>query len=108
MQVGTQCSRHTPCAVAFVAGTVIVAAHRVCLLLWRTHRRPSDSINISTKKLGEHTMADISAADVKALREATGTPMMECKQALVEASGDFEKAKGILRERNKKVQETRL
>ena len=53
-------------------------------------------------------MADISAAHVKALREATGLPMMDCKQALVEASGDFENAKAILRERNKKVQETRL
>ena len=53
-------------------------------------------------------MADISAAHVKALREATGLPMMDCKQALVEAGGDFENAKSILRERNKKVQETRL
>jgi elongation factor Ts len=53
-------------------------------------------------------MAEITAADVKSLREATGLPMMDCKQALVEASGDLEAAKLILRERNKKVQETRI
>jgi elongation factor Ts len=39
----------------------------------------------------------ISAADVKALRERTGAGMMDCKNALVEAGGDFEKAEEILR-----------
>lgn len=53
-------------------------------------------------------MAEISAADVKALREATGLPMMECKAALVEANGDRDAATKILKERNKKAQETRL
>jgi elongation factor Ts len=42
---------------------------------------------------------EIKAADVKALRDATGAGMMECKKALTEASGDVEKAKQILRER---------
>ena len=42
-------------------------------------------------------MADIKAADVKALRDATGAGMMEAKKALVEANGDIEKAKDILR-----------
>lgn len=40
----------------------------------------------------------ISAADVKRLRDETGAPMMDCKRALTEANGDFDKAKQILRE----------
>lgn len=43
----------------------------------------------------------ISAADVKRLRDETDAPMMECKAALEEAGGDFEKAKNILREKGK-------
>jgi len=39
----------------------------------------------------------ITAADVKALRERTGAGMMDCKQALTEAGGDVEKATEILR-----------
>jgi elongation factor Ts len=42
-------------------------------------------------------MADISAKDVKALRDQTGAGMMDCKKALVEAGGDLEKAVDILR-----------
>ena len=42
-------------------------------------------------------MANISAADVKRLRELTGAGMMDCKNALVEAEGDFDKAVEILR-----------
>ena len=44
-------------------------------------------------------MADFTAKDVQALREATGIGMMECKKALTEANGDFEAAVTILRER---------
>ncbi len=44
-------------------------------------------------------MADISAASVKELRERTGAGFMDCKNALVEADGDLDKAIGILRER---------
>ena len=44
-------------------------------------------------------MANISAADVKALREKTGAAMMECKNALVETDGDFAKAEKILKEK---------
>ena len=44
-------------------------------------------------------MANISAKDVKELREKTGVGMMECKKALVEADGDMEKAIDYLRER---------
>lgn len=42
---------------------------------------------------------EISAALVKKLREETDAPMMECKAALVEANGDFARAKDILREK---------
>jgi elongation factor Ts len=42
-------------------------------------------------------MAEISAKDVKALRDQTGAGMMDCKKALVEADGDIERAVDILR-----------
>ena len=45
----------------------------------------------------------ISAQDVKKLREQTGVGMMDCKKALVEADGDFEKAVEILRKKGQKV-----
>src|SRR6195256_2984931 len=49
---------------------------------------------------------EISAKDVKALRERTGAGMMDCKQALTEAAGDIEKAIEILRVRQgKKIQD---
>ena len=44
-------------------------------------------------------MAEITAADVKRLREATGAGMMDCKRALVDAEGDFDKAAELVRER---------
>ena len=42
-------------------------------------------------------MANFSAADVKRLREATGAGMMDCKNALTECDGDFDKAIEALR-----------
>ncbi|MGX7824930.1 translation elongation factor Ts [Actinokineospora sp. 24-640] len=42
-------------------------------------------------------MSNFTAADVKRLREMTGAGMMDCKKALEEAGGDFEKAVEILR-----------
>lgn len=48
-------------------------------------------------------MAEITAAAVKALREKTDLPMMDCKKALVEAGGDEGKAIEILREQFEKV-----
>lgn len=42
-------------------------------------------------------MADITASMVKALREKTDAPMMECKRALTEAEGDMPRAEEILR-----------
>ena len=44
-------------------------------------------------------MADISAADVKKLREKTGAGMMECKNALVASGGDAAAAEKILKEK---------
>lgn len=42
-------------------------------------------------------MATVTAADVKRLRELTGAGMMDCKRALEEAEGDFDKAVELLR-----------
>ena len=44
----------------------------------------------------------ISAEQVRELRELTGAGMMECKKALTDANGDFEKAIVLLRERGLK------
>ena len=44
-------------------------------------------------------MSDISAAQVKELRERTGAGMMDCKKALVETGGDMEKAVELLRQK---------
>jgi elongation factor Ts len=44
-------------------------------------------------------MADISASDVKKLREKTGAGMMECKNALVNCNGDFTAAEKLLKEK---------
>lgn len=48
-------------------------------------------------------MANITAADVNKLRKMTGAGMMDCKKALVEADGDFDKAIEILRKKGQKV-----
>lgn len=48
-------------------------------------------------------MAQITAADVNKLRNITGSGMMDCKNALVEAEGDFDKAIEVLRKRGQKV-----
>lgn len=45
----------------------------------------------------------ITAADVNKLRQATGAGMMDCKKALVEAEGDFDKAIDVLRKKGQKV-----
>jgi elongation factor Ts len=42
---------------------------------------------------------DFTAADVKRLRDATGAGMMDCKKALTDADGDFDKAADLVRER---------
>lgn len=52
-------------------------------------------------------MSTISAADVNKLRQMTGAGMMDCKKALTEAEGDFEKAIEILRKKGQKVSASR-
>ena len=48
-------------------------------------------------------MAEIKAADVMKLRKMTSAGMMDCKKALTEADGDFNKAMDIIREKGKLV-----
>ena len=48
-------------------------------------------------------MVKITAAEVNKLRKTTGAGMMDCKNALVEAEGDFDKAIEILRKKGQKV-----
>lgn len=48
-------------------------------------------------------MANITASDVNKLRQATGAGMMDCKAALIEAEGDFDKAIEVLRKKGQKV-----
>jgi len=48
-------------------------------------------------------MANITAADVNKLRKQTGAGMMDCKKALVENDGDFDKAIDYLRKKGQKV-----
>ena len=45
----------------------------------------------------------ITASEVNKLRQATGAGMMDCKKALVEAEGDFDKAVEYLRKKGQKV-----
>ncbi len=55
------------------------------------------------KQIHLEIMANITAADVNKLRQVTGAGMMDCKKALVEAEGDFDKAIEILRKKGQKV-----
>lgn len=48
-------------------------------------------------------MIKVTAAEVNELRKATGAGMMDCKKALVEAEGDFDKAIDVLRKKGQKV-----
>lgn len=49
----------------------------------------------------------ISAAEVKKLRDITGAGMMDCKKALAESNGDFDKAVEYLRKKGQKVSDKR-
>jgi elongation factor Ts len=48
-------------------------------------------------------MADITAADVSKLRKTTGAGMMDCKKALQESNGNFEKAVEIIRKKGQAI-----
>jgi elongation factor Ts len=50
---------------------------------------------------------EITAAEVANLRKMTGAGMMDCKAALTEAAGDYDKAKDIIREKGKLVADKR-
>ncbi len=50
---------------------------------------------------------EIKAADVAQLRKMTGAGMMDCKNALIEANGDFDRAKEIIREKGKLIADKR-
>lgn len=52
-------------------------------------------------------MSQITAQDVNKLRTMTGAGMMDCKKALTEANGDFEKAIEILRKKGQKISASR-
>ncbi|TXD85413.1 elongation factor Ts [Subsaximicrobium wynnwilliamsii] len=52
-------------------------------------------------------MVKVTAAEVNKLRQATGAGMMDCKKALVEAEGNFDKAIEVLRKKGQKVAEKR-
>ncbi|WP_298237618.1 translation elongation factor Ts [uncultured Algibacter sp.] len=49
------------------------------------------------------TTVKVTAQEVNKLRQATGAGMMDCKKALVEAEGDFDKAIEVLRKKGQKV-----
>ena len=49
---------------------------------------------------------EITASDVNKLRQATGAGMMDCKKALEESGGDFDKAIEVLRKKGKKLLRT--
>src|SRR6266852_7863612 len=55
------------------------------------------------KSIKDRGPMSISATSVKTLRDRTNQPMMDCKAALTEATGDMEKAVEILRKKSKDV-----
>src|SRR5580704_13491212 len=56
--------------------------------------------NFQTKNM---PTATITAAEINKLRQTTGAGMMDCRKALVESDGDFEKAIDYLRKKGQKV-----
>ena len=57
----------------------------------------AESRRTSREHRGKADMANYTAADVKRLRDLTGAGMLDCKNALVDADGDFDKAVELLR-----------
>ncbi len=77
----------------------------------KKHSKESSEKSVNTESVkvahapvveADKSAAAISATAVKELREITGAGMMECKKALVEANGDFEKAKEVLEKSSQK------
>ncbi|HEV3513397.1 MAG TPA: translation elongation factor Ts, partial [Candidatus Sulfotelmatobacter sp.] len=72
--------------------------------LKQVHRLKSlETRNVKLETFMGTTTVNISAAQVKDLRDKTGAPMMDCKQALTEAKGDMEQAVVILRKKGVSV-----
>src|SRR5947199_630758 len=71
-----------------------MARVKICTVLVCERRGPTTNGDFMST-----TTVNISAAQVKELREKTGAPMMDCKQALTEAKGDLEQAVIVLRKR---------
>src|SRR6266545_3072638 len=62
-------------------------------------RREARAAPAASRQEGYSTMATISAAMVKELRESTGAGMMDCKAALTETNGDMQSAQDWLRKK---------
>jgi elongation factor Ts len=58
---------------------------------------------LSIKKNYMSTTTTVTAAEINKLRQTTGAGMMDCRKALVESDGDFEKAIDYLRKKGQKV-----
>src|SRR3984957_17973125 len=66
-------------------------------------RETFDGIKTNLLNLMYMSTATITAADINKLRQTTGAGMMDCRKALVESDGDFEKAIDYLRKKGQKV-----
>ena len=71
---------------------------RPCFVLWRTTKSEMRIAKGFSRKMST-TSVNISAAQVKELRDKTNAPMMDCKNALTESKGDVEGAIVILRKK---------
>src|SRR3984957_12472268 len=71
-------------------------------MLCQMGRRPIDELK-KLNKIYHMSTATITAADINKLRQTTGAGMMDCRKALVESEGDFEKAIDYLRKKGQKV-----
>mgnify|MGYP001160556517 CR=1 FL=1 len=70
-------------------------------------KKKEKEINNVEQEKRNNYMANISAKDVYKLRDLTGLGVMDCKKALEEAEGDFDKAIEILRKKGQKVASNR-
>ncbi len=64
-------------------------------------KKMKNKFHLNQKK--KNNMTQITASEVNKLRKQTGAGMMDCKNALVEANGDFELAIDVLRKKGQKV-----
>src|SRR5690606_5792920 len=78
-------------------GTASAPCRPFCHRSGRQGGFPTQNHTLDNQRGGSPPMANYTAADVKRLRELTGSGMMDCKNALVETEGDFDKAVELLR-----------